>query len=334
MNQFARQYPRPAAWAVLLAFTVLYLSWGTTYLAIRIGVHDEHMPPCLFAGCRVASAGAILLGYLCLRGQARLRAGELLWVALSGVLLFVFGNGGLTIAEDKVASGTAAVLGATTPLWIGLIETFWPDGDRLTWRGWCGLFGGLAGVFLLVGGQLQSAVFGEIWAMALVLASSLAWAVGSLVVRHRRHGKVHLAAAAYQMVIGGGALALAGLAVGEGSALAKGSLTLKGIEAFLYLLVVGSLLGFVAFNWLLSHVSAAMVGTHAYVNPVIAILVGWLLAGEPLAASLIAGMVVILAGVCLVRGGIKQPAPARDAEASKQHADPEPPVAAVDGVEF
>lgn len=307
MHEFADRHTRPAAWAVAVAFVVLYLSWGTTYMAIRIGVHDEKLPPCLFAGLRIGSAGALLLVYLLVRRQpVWLGGSELLWVALSGVLLFVIGNGGLTIAEDKVASGTAAVLGATTPLWIGLIETFWPGGDRLKLRGWFGLLAGLGGVVLLVRSQtVDQAGSTDLWALLLVPAASLAWAIGSLVVRHRRHGRIHLAAACYQMIIGGGALTLAGLAIGEGKQLAEHPVTAGGAAAFFYLLVVGSLVGFVAFNWLLSHVSAALVGTHAYVNPVVAILVGWLLASEALTGSLVVGMVVILVGVALVRGGIR-----------------------------
>src|SRR5947207_11765486 len=127
--------PRPATWALLLAFTAVYLSWGTTYLAIKAGV--RHLPPALFGGGRLVLAGLVLLAFLALRGERlRLPRRELLWVALPGVLLFVGGNGLVTWAEVTVDSGVASVLVATTPLWIGLLGSLWPNGERLSVRGW------------------------------------------------------------------------------------------------------------------------------------------------------------------------------------------------------
>src|SRR5581483_2273856 len=142
----------------------------------------------------------------------------------------------------------------------------------------------------------------------LVVGSAIAWALGSLVSRYHRPRHSHLAAAAYQMVVGGSATALLGLLIGEGNELTAEHLTGRAWFAFGYLLVVGSLIGFVAFNWLLGHVSATLVGTYAYVNPVIAVLVGWLIGGEEITLRVVGGVVVILSGVALVRTG-SSPAP-------------------------
>lgn len=296
---------RPAAWSIVVAFLLLYVAWGTTYFAIRKGVHDEHLPPALFGGTRVCLAGLLLLIYQAARGKTiRMPLGNLAWVTLSGMLLFVAGNGLVSFAMDHTPSGVAAVLVATTALWMALAEYLLPHGDRLSGRGWLGLFLGLAGVMLLVNGHIRGPLaVPENLAPLLLLLSSFAWSIGALVVRHRPVQSAHLVGAAYQMAIGGGGLALVGLAMGETSHVSWDLVTPGAVGVFVYLLVVGSLVGFVAFNWLLGHVSAPLVGTHAYVNPLVAVLLGWGLGGENLTAMLLAGMALILAGVALVRAG-------------------------------
>jgi drug/metabolite transporter (DMT)-like permease len=289
---------------VALAFALVYLCWGTTYLALKRGVQDEQLPPWLFSGTRVCLAGMLLLGFLALRGQSlRLSRRDLAALLVGGLLLFVGGNGGLTLAQRTLPSGTAAVLGATTPLWIALVELCWPGGDRLRRLGWIGLLLGLAGVLILLTPRLHDPA--TLWADAgpfLMLGSSLLWAFGSVFLRYRRVRSSPFTAAGYQMLFGGGALVLIGLTAGEAGQLAAEQLTPNAVWAFCHLLVFGSLVGFVAFNWLLGHVSAAQVGTHAYVNPMIAVLAGWLIDREPLTASVLGGIVVILLGVVLVRG--------------------------------
>jgi len=294
------------------------LSWGTTYFAIRAGVHTEKLPPALFGGARVALAGWILLAFLAWRGiRLGMPSSEFFWVMVSGLLLFVGGNGLITFALDNVPSGVTAVLVAATPLWVALMEWAWPGGDRLSGRGWLGLLIGLGGVSILLGpklladfrslgnfgsfaGPFQQA--GPLW----VVGSSLFWALGSLLLRYRHRTGSRLASAAYQMIVGGMATTILGFAIGEGSQLTPALFTWGAAFSFFYLLIVGSLMGFVAFNWLLGQVPATIVGTYAYVNPLLAILVGWLLGGEEMTVSIIAGLVVILSGVALVRaGGVK-----------------------------
>lgn len=289
---------RAPAWAVSLAFALLYLSWGTTYLAIRVGV--ETLPPALFGGTRVLLAGLILLGYLGLRGQSlRLPRQDLLGAALVGGIFFMGGNYLITLGEKEVPSGVASLLTATTTLWIALLECVWPAGERLRLVGWLGILLGLVGVGIL---KLQAAdLVVEIYSL-YVVASAFAWALGSVLNRRLRQ-RSSLVLAAYQMLLGGAGLTVVGLLIGETRELEPADFTPQAVYAFFHLLVVGSLVGFVAYSWLLGHVSAAQAGTYAYVNPVVAILIGWLLADEAITPSILAGMVVILAGVMLVRSG-------------------------------
>jgi drug/metabolite transporter (DMT)-like permease len=305
-----QSFVRPASWAVVLAFTLIYVSWGTTFLAIREGVHAQHLPPCLFGGTRVAAAGLILLVFLAFRGERlRFARSEYRWIALTSVLLFVGGNGLITAGERTVESGITSVLTSTTPLWLALLELLWPRGERLRLRGWLGLLVGFAGMLLLLLPKLRQSA--NVWSDPgpfMVLGSAVSWAFGSLVSRYHRPKGSHLAVAAYQMFLGGSSLALLGLLLGEGEQWATVELTGRAYFSFLYLLICGSLIGFVAFNWLLGHVSATLVGTYAYVNPVIAILIGWQLGGEELTTRIVCGMVIILAGVALVRtGGAPKP---------------------------
>jgi drug/metabolite transporter (DMT)-like permease len=300
---------KPPLWQVLLALAWVYLSWGTTYLAIREGV--KTLPPGLFGGLRIAAAGAVLLGWLALRGQpVRLPRGE--WGAtwLIGGLLFVGGNGLVTLAMKTVPSGVGSVLVATTPLWMALLEAAAPRGERLALRGWVGLLLGLGGVALLWAGRAHDPAALVGLGPLLLLGSALAWSVGSFIHRHRRKPTPLLLSAAWQMLLGGGTLSLIGLAAGEAGGLTAAQLTPRAVAAFFYLLTVSSLVAFVAYLWLLRHVSAALAGTYAYVNPAVAVLLGWLLADEALTPALVGGLAVILAGVALVRASAARPLPA------------------------
>jgi drug/metabolite transporter (DMT)-like permease len=291
----------PARWKIIVAFALVYVSWGTTYLAIGKGV--EVFPPALFGGTRLATAGLILLAYQALRGRSlRMSRTQFCWTLLIGSLLFVGGNGLLSVGEMFVPSGLASVLVATTPLVIACLEMCWPHGERLTLAGWAGVLAGLVGVALLLAPGLESS--GDFFhggGPLLVLGSSFCWAVGSFVVRHLKLPVDHLLTASYQLTFGGAVLVIIGFSVGENRSIHVSSFNLQGVGAFFHLLIVGSLIGFVAYNWLLGHVSAPAVGTYAYVNPAVAILVGWLFNGEEITIWIVGGMLVILAGVALVR---------------------------------
>jgi drug/metabolite transporter (DMT)-like permease len=299
MNPLPPPLPaRPAPWAIPLAFTLVYLCWGTTYIAIRVGVH--HFPAAIFGGVRIGLAGLLLLAYLAWRGESvRLPRRDLLWAGVLGIVFFVGGNWLVTLGSITVPSGVTAILVATTPLWTALLETCWPGGERLHLRGWLGLLIGLAGVVLLKMDQPPEprVTLGAL----LIIASAVCWSLGSVLLRRHRLQGAHLVAAAWQMILGGTGLCLAGLAIGEAGRFAREQFTPEGVYAFCHLLVFGSLVGFVAYNWLLGHVSTAHASTYAYVNPVVALLIGWLVGDHPITWSMVAGMLIILSGVALVR---------------------------------
>jgi drug/metabolite transporter (DMT)-like permease len=298
-----------------LVFGLLYLSWGTTYLAIRVGV--QTLPPALFGGTRVFLGGLILLIILAWRGEnVRLGQRELLQAAIIGAIFFMGGNYLITLGQKEVPSGVASILVATTTLWIALLETIWPAGDRLSLRGWIGVLIGFAGVLVLMAPKLgvPSRLLVEVGTL-LVIGSAMAWSIGSVLAR-RLGQRSSLVLAAYQMLLGGGGLALIGVLIGELQELDASDFTPAAVYAFFHLLIVGSLIGFVTYSWLLSKVPASQVGTYAYVNPMVAIVLGWLLGGEEIGVPILAGMGVILTGVFLVRSGAASPVAAEPVNSS------------------
>ena len=295
--------PTPPTWQLAVAFAILYIVWGTTYLAIQIGVLDEGLPPLLFAGTRIGTAGLILLGLQLIRGQQlRFSTKDAVGIAASSILMLVVGNGLISIALQTVQSGESAVLAATTTLWIALFGMTFAGGDRLGPLGWLGLLVGLAGVVVLQMPKLleQGIGFARHIGPWLTLASAACWGVGTVLVRKTTIRLPRLSSMGWQMAFAGAAMIAFGLLYGE---IPPQRISVRAIGAFLYLLIVGSLIAFVAFHWLLEHVSAPKVGTYAYVNPLVAVLLGAWLHDEPISLALIAGMTLILAGVFLVRGG-------------------------------
>jgi drug/metabolite transporter (DMT)-like permease len=281
------------------------MSWGTTYVATSAGV--KRFPPLLFGGTRILCAGVVLLTFLMLSGRrVKVVGHDLVWTWIVGICLFVGGNGLINVAQKTVPSGLAAVLVATTPLWMALLETVWPMGYRLSGRGWLGLFLGLIGVVLLMADKLSAPAGTGGAGYLLVLGSAFTWAVGPFLHRRHRGSLSPVVSAAWQMVLGGGSLVLLACCIGEARTLSADSFTLANVFPFFYLLIVGSLIGFVAFTWLLGHVSPALAGSYAYVNPIVALLVGWLIADETLTVRVIGAMVIILAGVALVRAGVRR----------------------------
>jgi drug/metabolite transporter (DMT)-like permease len=297
----------PPTWTIVLAFATLYIAWGTTYLAVRFGVQEEGLPPCLFSGTRVLLAGLILLAFLIWKKEnVRLTGRDWLRIAMTGWLFFLGGNGLMTLAQTHLDSGVAAILAATIPVWVAILELFHPGGDRLNWRGWMGLMLGMAGVVFMLAPEIDlGSMVGVNAGPILVFGSCICWAAGSLFWRYNHASCSHFVSAAYKMIIGGATLALIGVSLGEVGDLPK-SISPGALFSFVYLLVVGSLLGYLAFNFLLHHVSTAQVGTYAYVNPLVAVFLGWLW-GEPLTAWILGGIAFILTGVVLVRQGSKSP---------------------------
>jgi drug/metabolite transporter (DMT)-like permease len=289
---------RRHALLVTLNFAAIYILWGSTYLAIRYGVRE--LPPALMAGSRFLLAGIILFVILVGRGVPLPPRAMLGPIALTGMLLLFGGNLLVTVAEMTVTSGMAAVIVANLPFFMVALEAMRHDGERLTALGAAGLVIGFAGTLILTWPKLAETGFANLWEMrgeAALLGANLCWAVGSIYSKHRVRDVAPLMAVALEMLIAGGALCLLGLLLGEAPRFRPSA---GGALAILWLVVAGSLLGYSAYMWLLSHVPAVKVSTYAYVNPVIAVFLGWLFLGEPLDGRMAFGTLVILGGVAVV----------------------------------
>jgi drug/metabolite transporter (DMT)-like permease len=288
-------------WVVPTALAVLYLSWGTTNLAIRIGVKD--MPPFYFGGVRLVIAGtAILLMQAYFTGKWRLSARDMFRCAVSSTLLFVGGNGLLTCAMVYLESGLAAVVIAPSPIWMALMELAVPHGDRLTRRGWFGLLLGFLGIAILAIYKFSDKVsIDQQLGFLLASGSALVWSLGTVLSKYNRPQAPVWLVAGYQMLLGGIAMLITGTILGEPSRITANTFTGSALVAFLYLLIIGSLIGFVIYQFLLTNVSLALAGSYAYVTPVIALILGAVAANEEVPLAAIAALALTLTGVALIK---------------------------------
>ncbi|MCX4745546.1 EamA family transporter [Kitasatospora sp. NBC_01287] len=278
---------------VWAALAVVYVVWGSTYLGIRIAV--ETLPAMFSAATRFVLAGALLLGVLAWRlGPAAVRVSrrQLGSAAVVGLLLLVGGNGLLVLAEGRIPSGLAALLVAVVPLWVVLLRTV--TGDRPGGAALIGVLLGLAGLAVLSAPGFSGSV--SLGGVVLIMFGSISWAVGSFVSRRLPMPANPLVASAYEMLIGGLGCLLVALARGEEHGLHLGAVSTRSWLALAYLIVVGSLVGFTAYAWLLQSAPLGLVATYAYVNPVVAVFLGWLVLAERLTLSeLLGGAIVVLA---------------------------------------
>lgn len=280
---------------VAVAFAAVYLIWGSTYLAIRIGVQE--LPPALFAGARFVTAGLLLALYARLSGQKFPRAGrEWRTIAVAAVFMLVGANGLVVWGEQWVASNQAALLVATTALWLAGFGTLGSQGQRLTRRTLLGLSIGFVGAATLLLPQ-DGFIFEHLGGQLAILTASLSWSAGSIYVKRWKPATPPLMSAAMQSLTAGLILGTLGLGLGEAE---RWVWTPNALLALAYLIVFGSCFAYAAYVWLLHTVSPAALGTYAYVNPVVAVILGWLILDESLSAVQIGGMVVILLGVVLV----------------------------------
>ncbi len=286
---------------VVAAFAAVYVVWGSTYLAIRFAI--ETLPPFLMAGARFLVSGAALYAWTRARGAPRPTRPNWRAAAVVGAFLLVGGNGGVAWAEQRVPSGLAALLVATVPLWMVLLEWWRSGGVKPGWRTWAGIAIGFLGLGILVGPAelLGGGAADGLGAAALVLASVL-WAVGSVYSKRAALPESPLQATGMEMLAGGALLVLLGSLVGEWGRLDPASVSSKSLLALLYLIVFGSGVGFTAYVWLLKHVEVAKVSTYAYVNPVVAVFLGWLLAGEAVTARTLVAAAVIVVAVAFITG--------------------------------
>ncbi|MFZ0743076.1 MAG: EamA family transporter [Terracidiphilus sp.] len=284
---------------IVLAFASVYFFWGSTYTAIRIGAAE--MPALLLAGTRFLIAGAILLAWCRWRGfRLAWPPKTMLMLGLIGLLLLGGGNVGLVYAEETVPSGLASLVLAVIPLYVALIEMFLPGGEPLPARGWLGMALGFAGLAVLLWPSLHHGLGGDpavLWAIAALLAGALSWTVGSILSRRARLPANSFVAAAWQMLAAGVFNTLAGTALGQWP---RFHLNGAAVGSMAWLITGGSLLGYTGFIYLIEHVPVAKVTSYAYVNPVVAVLLGIFLLNERPDAEEFLGMSGIVVAVFLL----------------------------------
>jgi len=290
------EHPR---WKTLLAFSIIYFVWGSTFLAIRIGVRE--LPPLLFAAMRFLAAGIVLFAWVMTHGERLPGRRQWASIFLLAFLIFVIDYGCLFWAEQRVPSGIAAVMMATIPLFTALSEILFLRTQKLTVRLLAALLIGLCGVAVLVvrtfniGGQPIQ----PIGALALI-AGSLSWSVASILTRKLPLPESKIMSSGAQMLVGGIMLTVAAAALGEFRGFDPLKVSAGAWIALLYLIVAGSIIGFTAYLWLIHHESPTKVGTYAYVNPVVAVIIGYLIGGEALGPRTILGTLFVLISVVVI----------------------------------
>jgi len=291
---------RQSRFTVMLAFGLVYFFWGSTYLAIDIAV--ERIPPALMCGIRFLIAGVFMLAFCGLRGKRiAYNPRQLGEMAVVGILLLMGGNLTLSFAEQHVASGLAALIVAITPLWFLVLDALLLGDHHVSTRGKVGLGLGVAGLVVLLWPQLTATTsFGrtELWSSISLIGGSFSWALGSVLAKKWKSPDIDaFSATAWEMVAAGVANLMFAVVAGDFSHVVW---TARGVGATLYLVVCGSWIGYTAYIWLLGHVPTSKVSTYAYVNPVVAVFLGWLVLREPIDAYILAGSAVVIASVVLV----------------------------------
>ena len=290
--------PRGESIKLALAFAAIYIVWGSTYLAIRYAV--ETIPPLVTAGIRHTIAGGVLLVWACARGY-RPRREHLLSGLVIGAFFFLIGHGTLHWAEQYVGSGLAALLIATEPMFI-LVLAWLMGQQKISRLSAMGLALGVVGVAVLTGAELNAKTSSLIGLVA-VLTGSVSWATGVVLSPKLKLPQDALARTAVPLVCGAAMLLVAAGLTGEFHAVHLASVSLKSVLGLAYLITFGSIVAFTSYTWLLQRCPPALVATHTYANPVVAVLLGWLVAGEPLTMRLVVASIAILGAIVLIRRG-------------------------------
>ena len=296
---------------IIVAFAALYVLWGSTYLAIKYAIAG--IPPLLMAGSRFLVAGALLYAVERWRGSEPPTRAQWLASSVTGALMLGGGNYAVVWSETRVASGVVALVVAAVPIWMIILDAMRPGGKRPGLLTILGIVIGMAGVSLLVdfsgamGGASSGGAHIDPFALVALLAGTFSWALGSIYSKGASQPKDALLGAATQMLAGGALLFVLSLATGQAWSFSLARLDGRAAWSWAYLVVFGSIIGYTAYIWLLKEVSAAMVSTYSYVNPLIAVLLGWSLGGEALTPRIAAATAVILGSVALitVRGNAK-----------------------------
>ncbi|MGE0405398.1 MAG: EamA family transporter [Candidatus Korobacteraceae bacterium] len=290
--------PQPSRSKIVLAFLLVYFFWGSTYLGIGIAI--RYVAPEVMAGTRFTIAGLLMMAWCWWSGRRlRISRGEAVRLVVIGVLLLCIANLILAYAEEVIPTGLAALIVSVTPLWFLMIETWILRNERMTWRGTIGLPLGLAGIVVLLWPKLTAATgvgWRELGASFSLLLGSLSFAIGSVLSREWKVRLDPFSASAWQMLFAG----VINLALGVAfSRFAHSNWAFEGIAAIAYLITFGSLVGFSAYIWLLQHVPTSKVATYAYVNPVVAVFLGWLILNERVDGYVLAGTAIVAGSVAL-----------------------------------
>jgi drug/metabolite transporter (DMT)-like permease len=290
---------RPSRWKILLAFAIIYLVWGSTFLAIRVGVRE--VPPFLLAGMRFFTAGIVLYAWMRAKGAASPTRRQWAAASLLALLIFVFDYGLLFWAEKRVPSGIAAVMMATIPVFMALAEILFLRTQKLTMRLGLALLVGIAGVAVLVSRSagLGEAAIDTSGAVAL-LVSAISWSLAAILTRKLSLPESKVMSSGSQMLAGGILLILTSAMLGEFKAFDARAVSSGAWLALVYLIVAGSIIAFTAYVWLIHHESPTKVGTYAYVNPVVAVLLGYFLGAEALGARTVVGTLLVLVSVVVI----------------------------------
>lgn len=283
---------------IILAFTAVYTVWGSTYIAIRFAI--ETLPPFLMAGIRFLCAGSIL--YFFSVSKEKIKPSPAQWKSalIVGALLLVGGNGAVVWAEQLVPTGITALIIATVPLWTVLLEWLWRGKKRPGVLVTLGILLGVAGLWFLMNPKTHDGPALHPAGVAMLLLAALSWAAGSIVAREADLPQSSFLATGMEMLAGGGLLLLLGTVSGEWSRFHWAAVSMRSFLALVYLIVFGALVGFTAYKYILKHTSPVLSSTYAYVNPLIAVLLGWGLAGETLNWQVGTGALIIAAGVFLI----------------------------------
>ena len=311
---------------LIAAFAAVYIFWGSTYLAIKYAI--ETLPPFLMAGARFAFAGSVLILWAKIAKDYEtptLKQWKTSFIV--GTLLLLGGNGGVVLAQHYIPSSLAALLVATEPLWIVVLSWTWLGHGRPNWRVGLGLLVGFAGVWLLISGRASAGVegagLGQWIGIIAVILGAFSWAAGSIYGLRASTPKSSLLAAGMQMLAGSVSLLLVGLIRGEWSTFDPSAVSFNSLFGLGYLVIFGSLVGFTAYSWLLKNARPSMVATYAYVNPVIAVLLGWLIAGESMTGQMLVGAGVVVGSVVLITSQ-NTPEPERVVEEIHESGVPSP----------
>jgi len=283
----------------LLAFGAIYMIWGSTFLATRYAV--ETIPPLLMVGMRSLTAGIILYALSRFKGKEKIKKESILPLFALGAMFFLIGHGVLAWAQQYVPSGMAAVLITPEPLWILGMEWLFLKDTRVRLRGILGLFLGFGGVVYLIASTMGNAASrNDFLGSVLIIAGTLSWGGGAIYSRVARIPKSPILSSGMELIFGGTLVLLSSFIMGEPSRFHASQVSLRSFLGLLYLIVFGSVIAFSAYVWLLGRTSVTRISTHTYVNPVIAVFLGWLVADERITAPLLVATVIIIISVYLV----------------------------------